>query len=227
MALAVLGFASFEFAGHLTGSTGSTGSSGSNGSAAGARSPAARQAAARATASGAGATARATATLPAPTPATSPARPQATAAQLLMPVSAVAFGPAGSADGDNPQNADRVLTGSSGGWLTDWYTTASFGGLKTGTGLLLDMGRTVTITSVRLTLGGLPGASLELRLGTVPELPGLRVVKAATATGDVLTLRLARAVSARYVLLWFTRLPPDAAGTYQVSVRQVTVDGRR
>jgi len=88
------------------------------------------------------------------------------------------------------------------------------------------MGRTVTITSVRLTLGGLPGTRLELRLGAAPSLGALRVVQTATATGDVLAIQLARAVSARYVLLWFTRLAPDGAGTYEVFVHQVTVDGR-
>ncbi len=33
-------------------------------------------------------------------------------------------------------------------WQTQWYATAEFGSLKTGTGLLVDMGRPVRITSV-------------------------------------------------------------------------------
>lgn len=137
----------------------------------------------------------------------------------------MAFGPDGTADGDNPQNAVRVLSDPAAGWLTQWYATPNFGDLKTGTGLLLDMGRTVTITTVSLTLGGPPGASLQLRAGSTPALGALPVVTAATNAGDLLTMSLTAPAKARYVLLWFTRLPPDGAGTYQIFVHQVTVRG--
>jgi hypothetical protein len=39
------------------------------------------------------------------------------------------------------------------GWHTHWYATAAFGQLKPGTGLLLDMGATVTITSLTVQFG--------------------------------------------------------------------------
>jgi hypothetical protein len=51
------------------------------------------------------------------------------------------------------------------------------------------------------------------------------VVATATATGDLLTVPITSPAKVRYVLLWFTRLPPDGAGTYQVLVHQVTVQG--
>jgi hypothetical protein len=147
-------------------------------------------------------------------------------AQTIVAVSAVAFGPQGKADGDNPQTAARVLSGSSQGWTSQWYATPEFGDLKQGTGLLLDMGRTVTITTVSLSLGSSPGAEVELRLGAAPDLGALPVVTTATATRDLLSLRPGTPVQARYVLVWFTRLPPDGAGTYQAIVHQVTVQGR-
>ena len=89
------------------------------------------------------------------------------------------------------------------------------------------MGRTVTITTVQLTLGGLPGANLELRVGAVPELSALPVATTASDAGNLLSLPLTTPPRARYILLWFTRLPPDGAGTYQVFVHQVTVQGWR
>ena len=46
------------------------------------------------------------------------------------------------------------------------------------------------------------------------------VARAADARGPV-RLQLARQVRARYVLIWFTRLPPDPAGTYQEKVYHV------
>jgi hypothetical protein len=149
----------------------------------------------------------------------------AVAPQTLVPVSAVAFGPQGTADGDNPQIAARVLTDPAMGWVSQWYATPSFGDLKQGTGLLLDLGRTVTVTTVTLTLGSPPGTSLELRLGAAPDLSALPVVTTATATRDQLSLPLASPARARYVLLWFTRLPPDDAGTYQLFVHQVAIQG--
>jgi hypothetical protein len=206
--LAVLGYAAFEFAGEVSGHA--------------ALKPAAPPPAARASQ----AAATATATFPTPTAAATTLTPVPPRPRPIVPVSAVAFGPDGTADGDNPQNAARVLADPVAGWLTDWYATPNFGDLKTGTGLLLDMGRTVTVTTVKLTLGGLPGADLELRVGAVPELSALPVATTATNAGDLLSLPLTTPSRARYILLWFTRLPPDGAGTYQVFVHQVTVQGR-
>ncbi len=52
------------------------------------------------------------------------------------------------------------------------------------------------------------------------------MIATATATNDLLSLPFATPERARYVLVWFTRLPPDNAGTYQVLVHQVTVQGQ-
>jgi hypothetical protein len=210
VALAVLGYAAFEFSGQVT-------------TPRAASSPVSHQQAA----------AKPPATQPPATPApiattAVTATPKATVtprAQTLVPVSAVAFGPQGTADGDNPQIAARVLTDPAMGWVSQWYATPSFGDLKQGTGLLLDLGRTVTVTTVTLTLGSPPGTALELRLGAAPDLSALPVVTTATATRDQLSLPLASPAKARYVLLWFTRLPPDDAGTYQLFVHQVAIQG--
>ena len=220
MALAVLGFAAFEFAGHVT-------SHGAAQPAPAAEQQASKAAASASAASAAAASAAASAQA-APTPsATAPRTAAAPPLRTIAPVSAEAFGPDGTADGDNPQNAGRVLTDPADGWVTQWYATANFGALKQGTGLLLDMGHTVTIATVRLTLGSYPGTNLELRLGTSPEFGALPVVASANNAGTVLSLSLKAPVRARYVLLWFTKLPPNGAGTYQEFVHGVTVQGRR
>ena len=210
VALAVLGYAAFEFSGQVTAPRAAS-------------SPVSHQQAA----------AKPPATPPPVTPvpvattavAATPKATVAPRAQTLVPVSAVAFGPQGTADGDNPQIAARVLTDPAMGWVSQWYATPSFGDLKQGTGLLLDLGRTATVTTVTLTLGSPPGTALELRLGAAPDLTALPVVTTATATRDQLSLPLASPAKARYVLLWFTRLPPDDAGTYQLFVHQVAIQG--
>jgi hypothetical protein len=155
--------------------------------------------------------------------ATSPATPSAA---TLSPVSAAAFGPGGTAQGDNPQNAQLALAGNPATpWHTSWYATANFGNLRTGTGLLLDLGRPVTVTSVRITLGSIPGADIELRAGNVPTLAGLQTVATATNAGSVLQLQRAGPVRGRYLLIWFTLLPPDGSGTYQADISGVSLQG--
>ncbi len=149
------------------------------------------------------------------------ALPSATAGQLV-PVSASAFGPRGTSDGDNPQLARFAIHGGGrAAWHTDWYTTARFGNLEPGTGLLLDMGRPVTISGAQVTLGSIPGADLELRVGATPTLAGLPPVADATNAYGVVRLHLARPARGRYVLIWFTRLPPDSSGTFQAAIGNV------
>ena len=167
---------------------------------------------------------------PTPSPSRSTAAPVPTAvpAQALTPVRAAAFGPGGTAQGDDPRHAGRAIDGTRRtAWLSDWYTTAAFGNLQAGTGLLVDMGRRVTITAAQITLGGLPGADLQLRAGNVPALADLREVAGAADAGGTVNLRPAGAVRARYVLIWFTRLPPDTSGTFQASVASVALQGQR
>ena len=110
-------------------------------------------------------------------------------------------------------------------WHSDWYTTAEFGNLESGTGLLIDMGLRVTVTAAQITLGGLPGASLQLRAGNVPALAHLGEVASASGASGSVRMPLARPVRARYVLIWFTRLPPDISGTYQASVAEIALQG--
>jgi Helix-turn-helix domain len=144
----------------------------------------------------------------------------------LVPVSAVAFGPAGPGQGDNPALATMAIGNTPGAaWQTDWYATANFSGLQSGTGLLLDMGKPVTVSSAQLRLGPLPGGSLQLRAGNTPTLSGLQPVAQSGTAGGTVTLHVTSPVSARYLLIWFTSLPPDNSGTYQAFVYGVTLTG--
>jgi hypothetical protein len=157
-----------------------------------------------------------------------PVRSQAAASLAPMPLpaaSAAAFGPAGTGQGDNPQGASLAVDANAGtAWHTDWYATANLNG-KPGTGLLLDLGRTVTVFSVQLVLGPAAGGTVQLRAGSAPALASLPVVAQAAIPGGTFTLQSTAPVSARYLLIWFTRLPPDGAGTYEAFVSSVSVSG--
>jgi hypothetical protein len=160
-----------------------------------------------------------------PTP-TYTAKPPAPVRQLAIQADG-AFGPDGLADGDNPQGASHAITSdASAPWRTNWYTTADFGRLKHGTGLLLDMGKRVTITSVTIQLGDDWGAGLQLRAGDEAGLSEMPAVASAADAGGQLTMRLKKPARARYVLIWFVYLPPSGGGRYTGSVYSVTVKGR-
>lgn len=171
------------------------------------------------------------------TPSTQPASPAASSpaasaspapvpVRTLKPVSAAAFGPNGTTDGDGAQQAGYAIDGSMvTDWRTDWYATPQLGGLQAGTGLLVDMGTPMTITGVQVTLGSASGANLQIRAGNTAALASLPQVAGATAAGGTVQLPLANPVPARYVLLWFTSLPPDGVGTYQAQVYNVSVTG--
>jgi hypothetical protein len=171
------------------------------------------------------ATAPATATQGAhPTPAFS--TPAAAPPMVLTPARATAFGAPGG-PGDNSGVAQLAIDGNPAtAWHTDWYTTARFGNLYPGTGLLVDMGRPVTITAARITLGRAHGATFQLRAGAAPALASLRPVAHAANAGGVVQLRLTRPAHARYLLVWFTSLPRDPAGTFQASVYGLRLEGR-
>jgi cytoskeletal protein RodZ len=156
-----------------------------------------------------------------PTPAASP--PTLTS---LTPASVQAFGPGGAGQGDNPQQAELAISGNPATpWNTDWYATPDFGNLQSGTGLLLDMGRQVTIASVQLTLGNTPGADLQLLVGNVPALGSMQQVATADNAGGVLQMQAARPAAGRYLLIWFTQLPPNSSGTYEAFVSGISLKG--
>jgi cytoskeletal protein RodZ len=219
LVLAVIGFASYKFASGV-GGTPHQAAAGHRPSAAGghtgppASAPAVQGSSARASASGSSAVA-------------SPSTASPVVSQALAPASVAAFGPAGLGDGDDPQGAALAIGGNRARpWISQWYTTAHFGALKRGTGLLLDMGRPVTVASVRLSLV-YPGADIQLRAGSKPAPAWLPRVASASDAGGTVQLRPGSPVHVRYLLIWFTKLPPDNQGTYRAAVYRITVQGHR
>jgi cytoskeletal protein RodZ len=154
----------------------------------------------------------------------SPAKQPGGPGRVLHPASVTTFGSGGPGQGDNTQLARAAADGNRGtSWHSDWYTSANFGNLYQGTGLLLDLGHPVTVTGARLVLGG-TGAKLQLRAGLSPAMADLRPIARVSAAGGVIAPQFS-AARARYLLVWFTRLPADQAGTFQASVAEIRVSG--
>jgi cytoskeletal protein RodZ len=167
-----------------------------------------------------------------PTPSAKPSptkpahvRPRVT----LLPVAAAeAFGPGGLGDGDNPSGAGYTIASNPPlPWSTNWYASAQFGMLKSGTGLLLHLSHRATITSVRIDLTHYQGVNLQLKVGDGTDPQDFKVVATADNTGGTVRLTLRHPASTRYLLIWFTQLPPNGVGQYQESVYHVLINGHR
>jgi cytoskeletal protein RodZ len=157
-------------------------------------------------------------------PTTGPTPVQQVRAHTMTPASAAAFGPHGT--GDDPQSAYLAIDSQRGtAWRTNWYTNAQFGNLYSGTGLLLDMGQPVTVTGIRVTLGAAAGTHFQIRVGDQPNLAALRPVAGWAGPGGIVRLGLSTPTRGRYVLVWFTKLPQDPAGTYQAAIYGIGVKG--
>ena len=222
LVLAVIGFAGYKFAAGV-GKTRPAAAASPPPSAAGHGNPGTANAAK----SSPVATASPSASSPAAVSASSSPTATPVTVQALSVASVAPFSPTGTGSSDNPQTAAQATGGNPAApWYSQWYATPFFSGLKTGTGLLVDMGRTVTVSSVRVWVAARSGASLQLRAGAKPLPTWLPEVASAANTGGAVQFTPAAPVHVRYLLIWFTKLPPDNAGHYQASVYKILVQGQ-
>jgi putative peptide zinc metalloprotease protein len=103
-------------------------------------------------------------------------------------------------------------------------------GLKKGSGLILDMGRPVSVSSITITSGRQRGVDVSVEVGNADALAAaplsaFRTVGRADGIGGTYTMKVARPVRARYVLIWFTRLPSADASRFTAGTSNIVVRG--
>lgn len=167
------------------------------------------------------------------------ASPSGGAVSVLTPASAHGFD-AQSTPADDPQNENDQLarfaidSSPSTSWNTQFYLgNPVFGGTKTGTGLILDMGKAVRLSSVEITFGAIPGADVSIELGNSnvraqSTLSSFTTVASATGVGGTHTFTVTSKATGRYVLIWFTKLPPKSAGStskFEAQIFNIIVRG--
>lgn len=111
-------------------------------------------------------------------------------------------------------------------WLTSVYDTADLDG-KGGVGLILDLGTEQQVQQVSANLIG-KGTGIDVRVSdAIQRDPALWTpLGSAFAPSDRVDVRAPRPVPGRYVLLWFTQLPPVMDGSgFQGGLRSVVVTG--
>jgi hypothetical protein len=135
-------------------------------------------------------------------------------------------------DRQNNSGANKTVDSDvNDGWQTHWYTTPAFGNLKSGMGVLIDLGRPTPVVNVKVDFD-LPGATVSARIGNSDpgdNSSGDRQIDKTytTVTGPIkagASQVLPMDVKTRYVLVWLTRLPPIGNNHYQVTIDNITVN---
>ena len=121
------------------------------------------------------------------------------------------------------------------GWSTDEYTRPDFGGLKSGMGLLINLGAPTKVGLVKVVVSQ-QGSTMSLRMG--PSDPGntsegdKTISTTYTTVGQELADRPGTVMvfpvpkeqqTMQFLLVWITKLPQDAKGKYVLSVNEITV----
>jgi hypothetical protein len=162
-----------------------------------------------------------------PSPSDSASPSPSTEPVALTGLTATALDP----QGDGEENDDETPLAVDGDPSTSWPTLGyddpftSERRLKTGVGLLIDLGGEREVAGVDLTFVGAPtSASVYLTDGPVDDVEGLEPAASGTADGE--TLELDAAGPATHVVVWLTDLPQDASdGRYRARVAEVEVLG--
>lgn len=164
--------------------------------------------------------------------------PTPTAAQVPAAAAKLAVADAGDfdPDGDGSEHPDEVDLAHDGNPATAWSTATyetspKLGNLKPGVGMWVDLGAVKTVASVKLQLVG-SGSDVGLYVPDQPDaaaapdsLSGWRKIGAQAGAGASAHLTPSQQTQARFVLVWFTKLPPDGDGTYRGGVSEIEVRG--
>lgn len=108
-------------------------------------------------------------------------------------------------------------------WHTERYTTAEFGNLKSGVGLLVGLAEPAVATELVLD-SQTAGAQFEVYGQEGPD--GTReLLGRGTTTGALQTVSLDGQTPHSAYLIWFTELAPDGAGRYWADVAGISLRG--
>ena len=141
-------------------------------------------------------------------------------------VRAIDFDPEADPPTENPGETKFAIDGKPGppGWRTMAYDgDPHLGGLKSGVGLVLDLGTDKSVGSLELDL---TGAGTHYEVWATPagvdepptELADLRRIGGQTAAGSPSVLRFTQPVRTRYLLVWLTSLPQISGGRYRAEI---------
>ncbi|MFG3496076.1 protein kinase family protein [Streptomyces sp. NPDC047928] len=153
-------------------------------------------------------------------------KPQATGKPVAI-VDAHDFDPLGDGS-EKPRDIEKAYDGDPASfWQTDGYLREDLGGLKSGVGMVLDLGQAQQVGAVEITFKG--DTSVELRAAaegadTAPTGDG-DFQKVASASGTTVTLKPGEPVKTRYLLVWLTKLPDAHDGYFRGKITNIEITG--
>jgi hypothetical protein len=156
---------------------------------------------------------------------------------ILQPIAAEGFDAlrtsAQDPSDENSALAINLIDHDPAGWQTQqYYGSSNFGNLKSGSGLILDMGKAVRVSSVLIKFGNEPGANVDIKVGdsdvrSAANEESMTTVASAVDVSGSHMFTIAKPVSDRYLVVWFTNLPPlaGAHGKYMAQIFTIIVSG--
>ncbi|MFD1947021.1 protein kinase family protein [Nocardioides aestuarii] len=161
-------------------------------------------------------------------PSRSPSRSAAPEPEPITGLTARDFDPQSDDGVENPDSAPLAVDGDP---ATAWRTSTYFDqlgpppGLKTGVGLVIDLGETREFTQVDLTTIGSPTDVSYFVSDTDPTaVAGLQRIGRGTTEDDTLSTTLDEPASGQYLVVWLTALPP-VGGDFRGEIAEVVVSG--
>jgi hypothetical protein len=146
--------------------------------------------------------------------------------------SSVVLKPVGATAADNSNQAAAAIDGStSTDWHSQWYRdNPAFGGLKKGSGLVLDMGTKVRLSQVQVQFGTTGASSVRIGIGNSDDPAsdsGFTTVASSSTAQGTTKFNVSSSATGRYVMIWYTKLPPLAGSSdqYEAQVYNVVVRG--
>ena len=131
---------------------------------------------------------------------------------------------------DGEENPDKVPDAYDGDPQTYWLTSkyighATFGNLKSGAGIVLDLGKPQDVSRLKADFIGKTSADFLAAPKNVSSMPTSlsQFSKVTGGSGTHLDLKAKKPIKTRFVLLWLTKLPLSDDGNYRGRVTEVQV----
>ena len=128
---------------------------------------------------------------------------------------------------ERPEDLDLILDGDSETfWSSEGYRSSEFSGLKSGLGVILDLGESAAVREVTLELPSESGGTIHVTddggYADGNELGDLAAAGSFSGEGSV-TVTLEQPVTGRYVIVWFTEISDGGEQWYRARLAGATV----
>lgn len=159
---------------------------------------------------------------PSTAPKTPTSTPKPTGGKPIKVTGISSFDPEGDRDEHN-ELAQRAIDGDPKTlWETHIYGSNTYGGIKDGTGLILDLGSSKRVGTVKVALDGGP-TTIEVYVTKDPSIRDQTPFGKITDGKGAEKVTKDQPASGRYVIIWITSLAPWASGQYRDRITEIKV----